>query len=88
MLNNKRKCVIHEISANNHSIYVLLTTTINRNAINMTKMLKPKPKEKPTWESCHKWQRELTEEVVLVSRFRGNTFLRVTIAPVSGCIGS
>ena len=32
---------------------------------------------------------ELTEEeVALVSRFRVNTFSRVTISPVSGCIGS
>ena len=31
---------------------------------------------------------ELTEEVALDSRFHVNTFLRVTISPVSGCIGS
>ena len=28
----------------------------------------------------------VTEEVILVSRFRVNTFLGVTIFPVSGCI--
>ena len=30
---------------------------------------------------------QLTEEVILVSRFSVNTFLRITICPVSGCIG-
>ena len=30
--------------------------------------------------------KQLTEEVILVSRFRVSTFLRVTICPVSGCI--
>ena len=29
----------------------------------------------------------VTEEVILVSRFRVNTFLGVTVFPVSGCIG-
>ena len=27
------------------------------------------------------------EEVILVARFHVNTFLRVTICPLSGCIG-
>ena len=30
---------------------------------------------------------QLTEEVILVSKFRVNTVLRVTICPVSCCIG-
>ena len=30
---------------------------------------------------------QLTEGVILVSRFHVNTFLRVTICPMSGCIG-
>ena len=65
--------------ANNHLIYVLLTITSNRNATNMIKKAQTKTKRQTN---------ELTEEVVLVSRFHGNTFLRVMISPVSGCIGS
>lgn len=49
-----------------------MTITSNRNATNMIKRLKPKPKDKPTVGKWSKMVSELTEEVVLVSRFRGN----------------
>lgn len=64
-----------------------MTITSNRNATNMIKRLKPKPKDKPTVGKWSKMVSELTEEVVLDLRLCGNTFLRVTISPVSGCIG-